>query len=174
MGQAAAGVGASGLIVGARGIEADTSGRCERALGGEFVLAEQAAESVVPAALALAVVPSDGTRTDAVAAKDVPNAAGRQWNAESDELAVDPLVSPGRILRREAQDELSCLCRQWWTAGRPAPVGPAAADELSVPAQQRRRLDGKRPLMRSRQHLAERRQHGAIGCLEGGGKRPGA
>ncbi len=52
-----------GLIVGARGIEADTSDRCERALGGELVLVEQAAESVVPADAALAVVRSDGTRT---------------------------------------------------------------------------------------------------------------
>ncbi len=109
---------------------------------------------------------SSRCRLDAVAAKDVPDAAGRQWNAESDELAMDPLVSPGRILRREAQDELSRLCRQWWTTERLAPVGPAAADELAVPAQQRRRLDEKRPLTRSRQHLAERRQHGAIGCLE--------
>jgi hypothetical protein len=34
-----------------------------------------------------------------------------------------------------------------------------------MPAQQRRRLDEKRALARSRQSLGERRQHGAIGCL---------
>jgi hypothetical protein len=70
---------------------------------------------------------------DAVAAKDVPDAAGRQRDAEPDQLAVDPLVPPARVLRREAQDELSRRRRQWRPARRPR-VRPATADKLAMPA----------------------------------------
>ena len=40
------------------------------------------------------------------------------------------------------------------------------ADELTMPAQEGRRLYQERPPQRSRQHLTERRQHTTIGGLD--------
>jgi hypothetical protein len=99
-----------------------------------------------PGSLLAQELPPAGARSprcglDAVAVEDVPDAARRQWDAEPDQLAVDPLVSPTRILRSETEDQLSRLRDQ----PRPARVGPAAADELTMPAEKRRRLDEERP-----------------------------
>ena len=45
----------------------------------------------------------------------------------------------------------------------PMGIGPAAPDELTMPAKERRRLNEERPPARSRQQLAERRQQRTIG-----------
>jgi hypothetical protein len=45
-------------------------------------------------------------RLDPVAMEQIPDGTRRQADAEPDQLAVDPLVPPARVLRRQAQDEL--------------------------------------------------------------------
>jgi hypothetical protein len=106
---------------------------------------------------------SPGCRLDLVAAEHVPDAARRQGHAQSDELAVDALVAPARVLGRQAQDELPRLSRERRPARTPMGVGPAAPNELAMPSKKRRGLDEERLPACSRQHLAERRQEGAIG-----------
>src|SRR5207247_1246747 len=100
---------------------------------------------------------------DAVAVEHVPDAARRQRNSEPDQLAMDPLVSPARVLRRQPRDQLSRLREQLRSARPSALIRPAAADEFAMPAQKCRRLDEERPPSRLRKHLAERRQQGTIG-----------
>jgi hypothetical protein len=106
---------------------------------------------------------SPGWRLDLVAAEHVPDAARRQGHAESDELAVDALVAPARVLGRQAQDELPRLSRERRPAGTPMGIAPAAPNELAMSAKKRRRLDEERLPARSRQRLAERRQQSTIG-----------
>jgi hypothetical protein len=100
---------------------------------------------------------------DSVSVENVPDAARRQRNAKPHQLAVDPLVAPIRVLRRQTKNELPRLRRGRRPARVSRRIGPAAADEFPMPTQKRRRLDQQRPPTRSRQHLPERRQHGAIG-----------
>ena len=69
---------------------------------------------------------------------------------------------PQLVLRRQAQDQLLRLRGQRRSAPAPACIGPAATDEIAVPAQQRRRLDQERPPPLPRQQLAERRQQDTI------------
>src|SRR6266508_3243707 len=99
---------------------------------------------------------------DAVAVENVPNTARRQRQPERDQLALDALVSPARVLRRQAQDQLLPLRGQRRSARAPARIGPAATDEGAMPAQQRRRLNQERAPA-PRQQLAERRQQDPIG-----------
>src|SRR5918995_208705 len=100
---------------------------------------------------------------DAVAVEQVPDAARRQRDPEPAQLAMDPFVSPARVLGRQPQDQLSRLCGPRRPARPSALIRPAAADECPMPAQKCRRLDEERPPSRLRQHLAERRQQGTIG-----------
>src|ERR671930_1488394 len=92
---------------------------------------------------------------DAVAVEHVPDAARRQRDPEPDQLALDPLVPPTRVLRRQPQDQPSRLCEQRWPARPSTLIRPAAADEGAMPAEKCRRLDEERPPSRPRQHLAE-------------------
>src|SRR4029450_2130228 len=101
---------------------------------------------------------------DAVAVENVPNTARRQRHPERDQLALDALVSPARVLRRQAQDQLLRLRGQRRSARAPGSVGPAATDEVAVPAQQRCRLDQERATPPPRHQLAERRQDDPLGA----------
>jgi hypothetical protein len=56
--------------------------------------------------------------------------------AESDELAVDASVAPGRVLASHAQHQGPDRLWGGWAAWLASRVGPAAADEVGVPAQQ--------------------------------------
>jgi hypothetical protein len=57
--------------------------------------------------------------------------------AESDQLALDPSISPAGILVGHAEHEVADRRRGGWSAWSSVRVGPAAGDELGVPAQQR-------------------------------------
>src|SRR6266545_2265068 len=99
---------------------------------------------------------------DPVAVENVPNAACRQGHPERDQLALDALVPPARVLRRQTQNQLPHL-RGNWRPALPTPiVCPAATDEVTMPAQQCRRLDQNRPPPFAWQQLAERRQQHTI------------
>jgi hypothetical protein len=68
---------------------------------------------------------------------------------------------------KKSQAMLTQLPRDWRAARAGAPsVGPAPADELLVPAQQRRRLEQERAPHLPRQNAAERREQGTIRRLE--------
>ena len=56
--------------------------------------------------------------------------------AESDQLAVDPSVAPAGILAGHLQHEVADRRCGGWSAWSSVRVGPAAGDELVVPAQQ--------------------------------------
>src|SRR5206468_3526185 len=78
---------------------------------------------------------------DPVAVENVPNAACRQRHPERDQLALDALVSPARVLRRQTENQIPHLRAKWRPALPTPSVCPAATDEVTMPAQQRRRLD---------------------------------
>ena len=61
--------------------------------------------------------------------------------AKSGELAVDPPVSPGRILCGQADDQRAYADGDGGSTGPGGLGSPAAGDELSVPAQDRGRCD---------------------------------
>jgi hypothetical protein len=102
-------------------------------------------------------------RLEAVPVENVPNAARRQRHPERDQFALDALVAPGRVLRRQTQNQPLRLRGQRRFARAPARIGPAATDKVAMPAQQRRRLDQERAMPPPRQQLVERRQQDTIG-----------
>src|SRR6266545_6845924 len=102
-----------------------------------------------------------GCGLDAVTLEHVPDATRREPDPEPDEFAVDALVPPTRVLRRQTQDHLSRLCEQRRPARPSTLIRPAAADEVTMPAQKRRRLDQERA--RPRQQPAECSQQDTIG-----------
>ena len=65
----------------------------------------------------------------------------RDRDAETLELADDPLVSPVRVLARETKDQLAERTLERRSPRRPVRVRPPAGDQLAVPAKQRLRLE---------------------------------
>ena len=53
---------------------------------------------------------------DAVVLEDLPHGRRSDLVSEADKLAVDASVAPGRVLLREAQDQLAQFDRRWWPA----------------------------------------------------------
>src|SRR6266540_4325870 len=98
---------------------------------------------------------------DAMTLEHVPDATRREPDPEPDEFNMDALVSPTRVLRRQTQDQLSRLCEERRPTRPSALIRPAAADEVTMPAQKRRRLDQERA--RPRQKPAECSQQDTIG-----------
>ena len=66
--------------------------------------------------------------------EDLPDGRGRDLVPETRQLAADPAVPPGRVVaghfQREAADRRASARPSWC----PAQIGPAAPDQLSVPA----------------------------------------
>jgi hypothetical protein len=78
-------------------------------------------------------------------------------------LADDAHVSPTRIFLREAQHEADHPRVQRLAASAFGGVSPASADQLAVPAQQRRQGDQEdRPAI-ARQQLRQARQNHSVG-----------
>src|SRR6266496_1204259 len=63
---------------------------------------------------------------DPVPVKNVPNTARRQRHPQRDQLALDALVSPAWVLRRQTQDQLLRLPDQRRSARTPTRIAPAA------------------------------------------------
>ncbi|MGO8870298.1 MAG: hypothetical protein ACLQPH_02655 [Acidimicrobiales bacterium] len=70
-----------------------------------------------------------------VALEDIPDARSSQVDAHDGEFAVDPAVSPSRVLPGQADDQAHCAGRGRRSA-RHLRVGPLPLDQLPVPAQQ--------------------------------------
>jgi hypothetical protein len=86
----------------------------------------------------------------------------RHEDAEAFELADDPLVFPVWVLPSESQGQLAEGARERRSPRRPVRVGPAAGDELAVPAQQRLRLEREDCPGGSGQRAAQRRKQCTI------------
>src|SRR2546425_115133 len=86
----------------------------------------------------------------------------RNTNAETLELADDPLVSPVRVLVSETKDQLAERALERRSSGGPVRVCPPAGDELAVPAKQCLWLDREDCPGRPGQRTAQRRQQRAI------------
>ena len=64
-----------------------------------------------------------------------PDGGGRDGDAEPGQLALDAQVAPPRVLARQAQDEGPDLGVDGRTAWTPMGIGPAAGNQLPMPAQ---------------------------------------
>ena len=78
---------------------------------------------------------------DARRGEDLPHGGGADLIAEPDEFAVDAAIPPVGILGSEAHDQRTDTGGDSGSANACRRGGPAAADELMVPAQDRGRSD---------------------------------
>ena len=67
--------------------------------------------------------------------QDLPDSRGGHGMAESDQLALDPSAAPAGILAGHLQHEVPDSRCGGWSAWSSVRVGPAAGNELGVPAQ---------------------------------------
>jgi len=88
-------------------------------------------------------------RVDAPTLQDRPDARWGDGDAHAGELAMDAPVAPSRILLGQPDDESDGACGNHWPSRAAMRVGPASADEISVPAQQRGWLDEEPSATRS-------------------------
>jgi hypothetical protein len=82
---------------------------------------------------------------------------------ETRELAVDPSVTPGRILTREPKHELADRGTGTRPADRRAPVRPTARQKLAVPAADRLRPNEQAPPAIARKNPAQSAEHDSVG-----------
>src|SRR6476469_7415146 len=75
--------------------------------------------------------------------------------AEFEQLALEPPISPGRIVRRHPRDQRGEDVVDRWAA-EPVRIGPLLADKTAMPAQDRVRGDQAMATQRSRQPPDER------------------
>jgi hypothetical protein len=78
-------------------------------------------------------------RVEPLAAQRGPNRGRRDGHAEPQQLTLDALVAPARVLRGQPDDQLLYLRVQRRPTGLAVWVGPAAGDQAPMPAQQRTR-----------------------------------
>jgi hypothetical protein len=107
-------------------------------------------------------------RVQSVAAQRRADRGRRNSNTKAQQLALDPLIAPARVLAGQANDQLLQLMVEWRLACSAVRVGPRARDEAAVPAQQRLGLDEEARPAGARQCPAECREQGAVGGLEPG------
>ena len=94
--------------------------------------------------------------------QDFPDGRGGHGMAEADQLALDAPVAPAGILAGHPQYEGPDRRCGGWSAWSSVRVGPAAGDELGVPAQQRSGRHQPQLAQRGRQQPAQRAEHGAV------------
>jgi hypothetical protein len=85
--------------------------------------------------------------------------------AEAEQLALDPLVAPARVLPRHLHGQ----CHQPgvdWRPSCPGRIGPPPADQPPVPAQQRVRRDQPAPPHRPGQQAGQGGEHRAAGPVQ--------
>ena len=119
-------------------------------------------------------------RWDAVALEDPPDRRGADAVAELEQLALDPLVSPARVLRRHPYDQRGEHVVDRWAPGS-VRVGPLLANEAAMPAQDRVRGDqamaaqcSGQPPDRVRRTRPGRPSPGVVWGWCGGARRPRA
>ena len=103
----------------------------------------------------------DRRRWDAVALQDPPDRRGADAVAELEQLALDPHVSPARVLPRHPHHQGGEDVVDRWPSG-PVRVGPSSADEAAMPAQDRVRGDQAMATQCSGQPPDEGGEHGPV------------
>ena len=106
-------------------------------------------------------------RVQAMAAKRRADRSRGHVHVEPQELALDPLVTPGWVLPRQSNDQLLGLLVQRWPARLAVRVGPTAGHQAPVPAQQGLGLHKEARPAGSRQHPADRGQRPVSGLQPG-------
>lgn len=87
-------------------------------------------------------------------------------HAKPEELALDALVAPGRVLPGQPDDQLLCLLVQRWPTRPTARVGPGVGDQAPVPAQQGLGLHGEARPAGPGQDAADRGKQRPVGELQ--------
>ena len=146
--------------------EEDVEALAEQGVDGEEVALEDArrlrAQELRPARVLLS-----RCWLDRGVFEDRPDGARCRLDPMPDQLALDPPLSPCRVLAREPHDELTNLRRCRRPAWTPMRIGRATRDQLPMPAQHGRGRHEQRSLpSRSRQHAAERRQQRPVSLGE--------
>src|SRR5215218_10682064 len=109
-----------------------------------------------------------GRRVKTVGAQNPPDRAGRHPTPEPQELAVDPLVAPPRILASKPHDQLLRLVGYRRPSVGGGGVGPATGHHAPVPAQQRLGPHKKHRPARPWEQAAQRRKQRTVGGLQAG------
>ena len=104
------------------------------------------------------------SRAEPGLAQEPSHGPHRYRDPEPGELPGDPLITPARVLARQARYELADLAADARAARSPARVGPAARHELAVPADKRLRRDEERGPAPARQQTAGGGQQRSIGA----------
>jgi hypothetical protein len=99
---------------------------------------------------------------DADVLQDLPDGGGGHPVAEADQLTVNASVAPAGILAGHPQHQ--CPDGLWggWAARSLGWVGPAAGNEVGVPAQQSPRRDKPQPAQVRGQQLAQRAEKRSV------------
>src|SRR6266542_2361140 len=124
--------------------EQDIEAPQEDRVDGEKV-ARQDARRLPTKKLAPARLEPPRGRLDPRLFQDRPDRARRQLDSEPAQLALDPPVPPARVLAREPHHTLTHLGCSRRASGTPVRIRPAARNQLTVPAQKRRRRYEARP-----------------------------
>jgi len=99
------------------------------------------------------------SRWDPVAHKDPLDRRGADTVAELEQFALDPHVSPARVLPRHPHYQGGEDVVDRWASG-PVGVGPSSADEATLPAHDRVRGDKAMATQCSGQPCDEGGEHG--------------
>jgi hypothetical protein len=100
--------------------------------------------------------------------QDRPDGGGADLVAESGEFTVDAPIAPGRVLGGQPGDQGVEACGNGGSAGAGVRGGPAAVDDVSVPAQDRCGCEQQSAAAMSGQESAEGGDHGSIGPADPG------
>ena len=95
--------------------------------------------------------------------QDLPDRGGADLVAEAGEFAVDAAVSPCRILGGQAEDQGAEAGGDGGSTGSGGLGGPAAGDQLAVPAQDGGRGDEQPEASADREQSGEGGDQGAVG-----------
>jgi hypothetical protein len=102
---------------------------------------------------------------EAVAAKRLADRGRGDLDTKQEQLALDPLVAPTRVLGGQADDQPLQLLVEWRAASSTAGIGPGTGDQSTMPAQQGLGLDEEARPAGSWQHAADGGKQGPIGGL---------
>ncbi|MGV9849386.1 hypothetical protein ACWDWU_11435 [Streptomyces sp. NPDC003442] len=69
--------------------------------------------------------------------RDLPVGRGAEFGSQAEQFAVDPSLSPPRVLPREAQEQLPQCFRLRWSARTAMWIDPLPGHEARVPGQDR-------------------------------------
>src|SRR5436190_258751 len=94
-----------------------------------------------------------------------PDRRGADAVAELEQLALEPLVSPTRVLPRHPHRQGGEAVLDRWPCG-PVGVGPSSADEAAMPAQDRARGDQAMATQRPGQPLDEGGEDRPVGPVD--------